>query len=29
MTDYEYGLVFPLVGTACLIAALLSLFIRR
>ena len=27
--DYEYGLVFPLVGTACLIAALLSLFIRR
>ena len=27
--DYEYGLVFPLVGTACLIAALLGLFIRR
>jgi OPA family glycerol-3-phosphate transporter-like MFS transporter len=27
--DYEYGLVFPIVGTACLIAALLSLFIRR
>ena len=27
--DYEYGLVFPLVGTACLISALLGLFIRR
>ena len=27
--DYEYGLVFPLVGTACLIAAVLGLFIRR
>jgi OPA family glycerol-3-phosphate transporter-like MFS transporter len=27
--DHEYGLVFPLVGTACLISAFMSLFIRR
>lgn len=27
--QYEYGLVFPIVGTCCLIAAFLGLFIRR
>ena len=27
--DYEYDLVFPLVGTSCLVAAFLGLFIRR
>ena len=27
--DYQYGLVFPFVGTACLVAAFLGLFIRR
>ena len=27
--DYEYGLVFPIVGIACLISAILGLFIRR
>ena len=27
--DYQYGLVFPFVGTVCLVAAFLALFIRR